>query len=57
MIMVPVMEFIKDLMEFRLIMYGALMIIVMIYYPKGFVGLWETAKTSIRNKRKSLTMA
>lgn len=57
MIMVPVMEFLKDLMEFRLIMYGALMIIVMIYYPKGFVGLWETAKTSIRNKRKSLTMA
>lgn len=42
LIMVPGMEFLKELMEYRLIMYGALMIAVMIYYPKGLVGVWET---------------
>lgn len=40
--MVPAMEMLKDLMEFRLIMYGALMILVMIYYPRGLAGVWET---------------
>jgi len=43
LIMIPAMEYMKDLMELRLIMYGALMIIVMIFYPKGMVGLWESA--------------
>lgn len=42
MLMIPAMEYMKDLMEFRLILYGALMIVVMIYYPKGLAGLWET---------------
>ncbi|MEL7563438.1 MAG: branched-chain amino acid ABC transporter permease [Dehalobacterium sp.] len=42
LIMIPAMEYMKDLMELRLIMYGALMIIVMIFYPKGLVGLWES---------------
>ncbi|WP_373498483.1 branched-chain amino acid ABC transporter permease [Desulfococcus sp.] len=48
--MVPAMEFLKDLMEFRLILYGALMILVMIYYPKGLVGVWETLVGYFRQK-------
>lgn len=41
MIMIPAMEFMKDLLEFRMILYGVMMILVMIYYPKGLAGLWE----------------
>lgn len=48
--MVPAMEFLKDLMEFRLILYGALMILVMIYYPKGLVGIWETLVENFRRR-------
>ncbi|ATW27869.1 branched-chain amino acid ABC transporter permease [Candidatus Formimonas warabiya] len=42
MLMIPAMEYLKDLMELRLIMYGALMILVMIFYPKGLAGLWQS---------------
>jgi branched-chain amino acid transport system permease protein len=31
----------SDLMELRLMLYGALMIVVMVFYPKGLAGLWE----------------
>ena len=51
MIMVLVMEFLKDLMEFRLILYGAMMIVVMIYYTKGMVGAWEAMVGYLRRKR------
>ena len=51
MIMVPVMEFLKNLMEFRLILYGAMMIFVMIYYPKGMVGIWQTVAGSLGKMR------
>ena len=47
LIIIPGMEQLKsvqalsDLMELRLILYGALMIAVMIFYPKGLSGLFE----------------
>jgi branched-chain amino acid transport system permease protein len=47
LIIIPGMEQLKsvqalsDIMELRLILYGALMIVVMIFYPKGLSGLWE----------------
>lgn len=50
LIMIPAMEYMKDLMELRLMMYGALMIIVMIFYPKGLAGLWESAVKTVRGK-------
>ncbi|BBO71668.1 amino acid ABC transporter [Desulfosarcina alkanivorans] len=52
MIMVPVMEFMKDLMEYRLILYGALMVFVMTYYPRGMVGIWENIVGYIGKLRK-----
>lgn len=52
MIMVPAMEFMKDLMEYRLILYGALMVFVMTYYPKGMVGIWESMVGCLRKARK-----
>lgn len=42
-IIIPVMEYLKSLMEVRLILYGAAMILIMIFYPKGLAGLWEAA--------------
>jgi branched-chain amino acid transport system permease protein len=51
MIMIPLMEYAKDLMEFRLIIYGALMILVMILYPKGSVGICEKVLTIIKSRR------
>ncbi len=53
MIMIPAMESLKGLLEFRLIMYGALMIVVMIYYPKGLVGLWEKFMALVGKKNGS----
>lgn len=50
LIMIPAMEYMKSLMELRLIIYGALMIIVMIFYPKGMVGLWQSAVKIVRGK-------
>lgn len=50
MILVPLMEYSKGLMELRLVLYGALMILVMIIYPKGLVGLWESISGLFRKK-------
>ncbi len=47
LIIIPAMELIKgiqalsDVMELRLLLYGVLMIVVMIYYPGGLSGLWN----------------
>ncbi len=46
-IIIPAMEQLKsvqalsDMMELRLVLYGILMIVVMIYYPGGLSGLWN----------------
>ena len=47
MIIIPAMEELKsiqalsEMMELRLVLYGILMIVVMIYYPGGLSGLWN----------------
>jgi len=47
MIIIPAMELLKgvpalqDMLELRLLLYGFLMIVVMIYYPGGLSGLWK----------------
>ena len=49
LIIVPSMETLKgiqalsDMMELRLVLYGILMILVMIYYPSGLSGLFKAA--------------
>ncbi len=47
LIMVPLMDYLKSLLELRLIFYGAAMIIVMIFFPKGLAGLWESGMNLI----------
>ena len=49
LIIIPTMEQLKsiqalsDMMELRLVLYGVLMIMVMIYYPGGLSGLFQAA--------------
>ena len=47
-IFIPLMEQLKFLAEYRLIIYGALLIAVMIFYPNGFSG-FVTSK--LKNSR------
>lgn len=35
----PLLEATKDLLEWRQVLYGLLMILIMIFYPRGFAGL------------------
>lgn len=56
------MEFLRsnftDLPGLHLVIYGILMIVVMIYYPAGFAGLYEWAKAKLASalsRRKSQT--
>lgn len=42
LIIIPIMEYLKDLMELRLILYGVLLILVMLYYPTGLAGICKT---------------
>lgn len=40
-ILIPIMEYLRPLMEVRLIMYGVLLILVMIFYPGGFAAAYK----------------
>lgn len=51
LIMVPTMEYAKDLMELRLVLYGALMIAIMIFYPKGLAGGINALVCKMKAKR------
>ncbi|AET67412.1 ABC-type branched-chain amino acid transport system, permease component [Desulfosporosinus orientis DSM 765] len=41
LIMIPGMEYLKGLLELRLLIYGVLMIMVMIFFPNGLAGLYN----------------
>lgn len=41
LLLIPLMDIAKGLLEWRMIIYGSLMIAVMIYYPQGLKGLLE----------------
>ena len=55
-IIIPLMEHMKGLMELRFILYGAAMIFVMIFYPRGLAGLWESG-VALLKKRGGLSKA
>jgi branched-chain amino acid transport system permease protein len=47
-IFIPLFEYLKSLMELRLVIYGTLLIVVMVFFADGLVGLikriWERVK-------------
>ena len=52
LILVPVMDLTKGLMEWRTIIYGVLMIVVMIYYPDGLSGLILKGKAHLQKRMR-----
>ncbi len=53
-LLIPLFDSLKKLMEYRLIIYGMLLIIVMIFYPAGLSGLYQSVRSILINrKRKS----
>lgn len=50
LIIVPAMEFMKGMMELRLILYGVLLILVMLFYPGGLSGICNALYKYINDK-------
>jgi len=51
-LLIPLFDSLKRLMEFRLILYGLLLILVMIFYPAGLAGLYQAAMQKIKSKKR-----
>lgn len=52
LVLTPILEQAKDLLEWRQILYGLLMILIMIFYPHGMAGLVEMVRGLIGGKAK-----
>jgi len=50
-LLIPLFDSLKKLMEYRLIIYGLLLILVMIFYPAGMNGLYLQLKQKIFQKK------
>lgn len=54
-LLLPIFDSLKKLMEYRLIIYGMLLILVMIFYPVGLNGLYQNLKKIIlKNKKEKM---
>jgi len=51
LLLIPVFEYLKPLMEIRLVIYGVLLILVMILYPEGIAGVYN--RTVVRLKKNA----
>lgn len=51
-LVIPPFEYLKSLMEVRLIIYGLLLVLVMVFYPTGLAGILSILTTYLK-KRKS----
>jgi branched-chain amino acid transport system permease protein len=49
-LLIPIFDSLKYLMEYRLIIYGLMLILVMIFYPAGLYGLYQTAAQALRQR-------
>jgi branched-chain amino acid transport system permease protein len=50
-LLIPIFDSLKKLMEYRLIIYGLLLILVMIFYPAGLSGVYQQSIQFINNLR------
>ena len=50
-LLIPIFDSLKKLMEYRLIIYGLLLILVMIFYPAGLNGLYQVTILRIKKWR------
>jgi branched-chain amino acid transport system permease protein len=51
-LLIPLFDSLKQLMEYRLIIYGLSLILVMIFYPAGLNGLYLQVKFALQNRRR-----
>lgn len=54
LILIPTMEYLNGLMEFRLLIYGLLMIFVMIFYPGGLAGILRKLESLLLRQKSTL---
>jgi len=54
-LLLPILDSLKRLMEYRLIIYGMLLILVMIFYPTGLNGLYQKLKIFISEKKENIS--
>jgi len=47
-LIIPIFEYLKPLMEIRLVLYGAFLVVATILYPQGLAGLVEALRAWIR---------
>jgi branched-chain amino acid transport system permease protein len=50
-LLIPLFDSLKRLMEYRLIIYGLLLILVMIFFPSGLSGLFNETIKTIKNRK------
>jgi branched-chain amino acid transport system permease protein len=50
-LLIPLFNYLKSLMEYRLIIYGLVLILIMIFYPAGLNGLYQRIKLTLQNRR------
>jgi len=48
-LLIPLFDSLKGLMDYRLIIYGLLLILVMIFYPAGLNGVYQKLKSIIKH--------
>ena len=53
-LIVPVFEYLNFLLEYKYVLYGLLLILVMIYYPRGISGLCEDVAAYFKNYKKKI---
>ena len=51
-LLIPLFDSLKRLMEYRLIIYGLSLILIMIFYPAGLNGLYQRVKSAIQSRRR-----
>ncbi|ATW23743.1 branched-chain amino acid ABC transporter permease [Candidatus Formimonas warabiya] len=50
----PIFEYLNFLLEFKYVIYGALLIVVMVFYPSGIAGFWDYLANILAEKRRKL---
>lgn len=45
------MEYLQFLQDFQMILFGTMLIIVIIYFPRGFMGLFATLRDKLKKKK------
>lgn len=48
------MEYLQFLQEYQMIIFGALLVVVIVYFPRGFVGAYRKLRTKMKSEKADL---